>query len=208
MGKYGKTGMCLFLCMVFLSGCGQENVAGKIGSTTLVLDSKGKVTAYLVGNFAREYYSLSELESMVTGEASGYNDNVSAAGQVDAVKVETVELLESDSSKAMITFQYNSVDTYCDYNDVELFYGTVDEAIAAGYALTEEDIFSVKDGSQAQNGYLRQKASKQHVLITEEHIVFYCPYSVTYLSDGAVLNEDGSVDMRACEGTGIILMKK
>lgn len=208
MGKFGKTVMCLFLCMVFLSGCGQANGPDKIESTTLVLNNKGSVTAYLVGNFAREYYSLSELESMVTGEASGYNDNVSVAGQDDAVKVETVELLESDSSKAMITFRYNSVDTYSDYNDVELFYGTVNEAIAAGYALTDEDIFSVKDSSQAQNGYLRQKASKQHVLITGEHIIFYCPYSVTYLSDGAVLNEDGSVDMRACEGTGIILMKK
>ncbi|MCH5343188.1 MAG: hypothetical protein J1E64_04040 [Acetatifactor sp.] len=208
MGKYGKTGMCLFLCMVFLSGCGQANGPDKIESTTLVLNGKGSVTAYLVGNFAREYYSLQELENMVTGEASGYNDNVSVAGQDDVVKVETVELLESDSSKAMITFRYDSVDTYCDYNDVELFYGTVNEAIAAGYALKDEDIFSVKDGSQAQNGYLRQQASKQHVLITQEHIIFYCPYSVTYISDGAVLNEDGSVDMRACEGTGIILMKK
>lgn len=206
MGKYGKVGVCLFLCVVFLSGCGQAKGPDKIESTTLALNGNGSVTSYLVGNFAREYYSLSELENMVTKEAAAYN--ALYAGKAPAVVVETVELLENDKTKATITFQYDSVDTYCNYNGKELFYGTVNEAIAAGYTLTDADITSVKDGSQAQSGYLRQKASKQHVLITEEHIIFYCPYSVTYVSDGAVLNEDGSVDMRACEGTGIILMKK
>lgn len=206
MGKSGKTGVCMLLCALFLSGCGQAGGPDAIGSTTLSVSDKGSLTSYLVGDFAKDYYNLSELESMVTEEANAYNS--SQTGGDSAVEVETVELLESDSSKVMIKLQYDSVDTYRAYNGVDLFYGTVEEAIAAGYPLTNVALTSVKDGSQAENGYLQQKASKQHILITEEPIVFYCPFGVTHFSAGAVLNKDGSVDMSGCEGTGIILMKK
>lgn len=204
MKKIGKTGLCLLLCAAFLTGCGQAEGPDTITDTTLSVGRKGTVTSYLVGGFARDYYDISELETMVKEETAAYN--ASSGGEEDAIEVASVELLESDPSRVMIHLEYDSVESYCGYNDTKLFYGTVEEAAAAGYPLSEPMV-SVKDGSEAAEDFLRL-ALKQHVIVTDEPILFYCPYSVAYLSEGAVLNEDGSVDMSGCQGTGIILMKK
>ncbi len=71
MGGNGKRGVCLLLCILCLAGCGRANGPDEVKSTALSVDDRGRVTSYLVGNFAREYYSLPELERMVTEEADG-----------------------------------------------------------------------------------------------------------------------------------------
>ncbi|MCM1044645.1 MAG: hypothetical protein NC417_03960 [Candidatus Gastranaerophilales bacterium] len=215
MRKHRKALGCLFICFLMLSGCGRAKGPETIEDTTFSIDADGKVTVYLVGYFGRDYYSLSELTNMVKVEASEYN---ASRGGEPFVEVSQVELLENDSSKAMILFSYDSADTYSDYNEGSLFYGTVSQAFSDGYALAATPLNNVKDGTLATESYLRQNAAEQHILILdpsaepqeeqEEHIFVYCPYSVTYLSEGAVLNDDGSVDVAGCEGACYILMKK
>ncbi len=119
-----------------------------------------------------------------------------------------MELLEGDPSKATITLQYDSVADYRSYNQADLFYGTVEEAVRAGYLTEETLLLDAGDGGGIRLGDLGEKVSGRHVLISEEPILFYCPYRVTHYSDGVVLNQDGSADLGACEGRGILLLKK
>lgn len=218
MRKYRNVWGCLLICLLVLTGCGQSKGPGTIEGTTLSLDTAGKVTVYLVGNFGRDYYSLPELTGMVKEEAAEYN---ASHGGEEAVTVSNVEILEHDSSKAMILFQYDSAETYSDYNGANMFYGTVSEAAERGYALASTPLTSVKDGTLATESYLNQNAAGQHIFIydysaerldagesEQESLTVYCPYKVTYLSEGAVLNDDGSVEIGGCENVCYILMKK
>ncbi len=204
MGKYLKVGICLCFCLFTLAGCGQAEGPETVEDTTLSVSGEGKITAYLVGDFGKAYYSLAELTDMVKVEAAGYN---TSSGNAD-VEVLKVELLESDNSKVVIQFQYSGSEAYSAYNEASLFYGTVSEAFGEGYSLSSSVLTAVADGTPATESYLSQDAAGQHILITDERAIFYCPYKVLYLSKGAVLNDDGSVDTRACEGESIILMKK
>ncbi len=207
MIKYLRTGACFLFCILAIGGCGQAKLPDSIDTDTLSVNSRGEVTSYLVRDFEKEYYDLSELTSMAMGEAAQYN-TAHAAGNGTPVTVQTIERLEEGSPRVRMMYLYDSAETFSSYNDKELFFGTVQEAVSENYPFTENPLSSVKDGTLVTDAWLKQEALGKHILITDEKAVIYCPYKVTHISGGAVLNEDGSVDATQAEDPVYILMKK
>ena len=123
----------------------------------------------------------------------------------DAAFSEAVELL-ADGSKVMVQHVYNDSTVYEDYNGQELFFGTVSEALLAGYDLSAL-LTAVKDGAPLSQEELMKKPDKTHVLITDVKADIYCPYKVTHVGDGVVYREDGSVNTGEVDGIVVILMK-
>lgn len=189
---------------LLLVGCGQEKGPDEVDTTSIVIDSRGGVVSYLVDDeFDREYYVLSDLTSMVIEEAAAYNTE-HQQGETSPVTVDGVEAFD-DGTRVVVTQRFDSAETFADFNGAILFYGTVEQALGEGYDL-EVSLTGAKDGA-AFAGERLLEAPQQHVLITDQKAVIYCPAKVTYVSDGVALNADGSVDTGETEGLAVIVMK-
>lgn len=206
MNKYRikGIGVCM-LVILMLAGCGQAKLPDAIEVTSLVVTDKGEVTSYLVGEFEKEYYSISELTTMAVNEAAEYNTE-HQTGTTIPVTVEKAEALENDADKVILTYKYDSTESFMGYDESILFYGTVSEAADAGYDLNVI-LKNVKDGTLLSEAQLLQETDR-YLLITDEKAKIYCPKKVTHVSDGAVYEEDGTVDGTQAESTIYILMKK
>ncbi|MCM1192588.1 MAG: hypothetical protein NC123_07800 [Butyrivibrio sp.] len=196
------------LLAVVLAGCGQTGVRETVESTTISVDRNGGMIYYLTGEFDRDYYSLSELSAMTAAEVEEFNRDT---GEEGAVAVEKVETLKEDESRILIVWRFDGYKSFNEFNEKfnkkfgSFFYGTVEEAFQQGY-IKDALLKSTKDDSVKTEEQLKQEGTKK-LIVTEGKAVIYCPAGVTYLSPGAVLNEDGSVDASAADGTVYILMK-
>ena len=166
----------------------------------------GEVTEYLVGEFGAERYNISELSSMAAEEAAIYN-TANQTGSTTPVKLEKVEALEDGSGRVGIVYQYDSAESYTGFNEGSLFYGTVGEAIAQEYAVNI-DLVSAggKDGGIFTSDQLKQAVDRR-LIIAPYGVYIYCPGKVEYISDNAVMAEDGSVNATAAEEPVYILLK-
>lgn len=200
-----KKGICVaLLCLaaVLLAGCGQTGVPEVLEATSISVDKNGRMTYYLVGEFDRDYYDLSELTAMATEEAAEFSGT---AGDDAPVKVNRVETLQNDPGKVLIVYEFDGSDSFNRFNGSSFFYGTVDEAAGQGY-LSGVTLHSVKDGQTVTETVIRQDGTKK-MIITDERALIYCPAKAAYLSEGAILKEDGSVDALGAEGRVYILIQ-
>ncbi len=190
------------LLAVLLAGCGQAGVPEVVETTTISVNKKGEVAYYLVGEFDKDYYKLSELSAMASDEAAEFSGNDSENPKVTVSRVET---LQNDATRVLIVYQFDSCLSFSEFNEGNFFYGTVGEADGKGL-MDGAVLKSVKDGSVTTEEQIRQEGAKK-LIVTDEKAAIYCPAKVTCLSEGAVLNEDGSVDTTAAETTVYILME-
>lgn len=206
LNKNVRTGLCVFTCTVlFLTGCGQTKVPAEVNATSLAITAKGVVTSYLVDVLDKNYYDVAGLTEMALEEVTDYNTE-HQKGETVPVTMEKVETFEG-SDKVVVTHRYDSADTYADFNESFLYYGTVSDAVGYACDTLDPNLVSVKDGTRITEEQL-QNVQNRHVLITDARAVIYCPYGVDYMSNGAVYREDGTVDASNAEGIVMILMKK
>lgn len=192
------------LAALFLAGCSQVKLPEVIDEPTISVGKDGKISAYVVEQFEKEYYSISELADMAVAEAGEYNAK-KQQGEVIPVVVEKVELVTDRSDKAMVVYQFDNARTYTDYSENRLFYGTVADAVEEKHDL-DVVLYDVKDNTILSKDQLLANTDK-HMIITDARAVIYCPGKVAYVSEGAVCNQDGSVDATLAEGTIYILLK-
>lgn len=188
---------------VLLSGCGRTAVPRTVEEPTLVISEDGSVTAYLVGKFDKSYYDPDELTAMARAEAEDFGESAVGAAPVT---VESVQVSQDGSGRVVVTYAFGSTTSYEGFIGDRLFYGTPAEAIESGYGIGVT-LQSVKGAAPLTREDLLQQA-KRHLVITDAAVSVYCPEKVEYLSEGAVLNEDGSVDTSQADGLVYILLKK
>ena len=182
--------------MLSLAGCGKAaKLPETVVNTSLVVEKDGKVVSYLVNTFDKDFYSLDGLTQMVQEEAEEFNAAHGDAAE-PPMAVKTVQMLEDADTES-----------YADYNEQELFYGTRVEALAEGISV-DLGLVSAADGTPAEEQKLNKALDKNHMIITNASAYIYCPYPVLYLSEGVVMGEDGYVDASQSDGVVTILMKK
>lgn len=200
------------VCILNLTGCGEAAAPEPISTSTIVLDADGSFTQCRVEPFDREYYQLSELESMLRQEVQEY---VSGAGGQSAdggqpVSVEQVSSLEGDSSQAVVALHFADSQVYEDYmaevdqEPCELFYGTVRQALEKGYDLAGS-LLDAKKGTVIASEQLDKYMDKP-VLVFEDALQIRCPSKVLYCSGNVSLTDAGYAES-AGEGLKYILMK-
>lgn len=194
------------ILVLSLSGCGQTaKLPEEVVNTSLVVEKDGKVISYLVNTFDKEFYSLDGLEEMVKNEAEEFNAAHTDTPE-EVLTVKTVQAL-GDGSMVQVVQEFDSADSYAEYNDQDLFYGTRVEALAQGSPVNKE-LVNAADGTPADPDKLEKVLEKGHLIITNASAYIYCPYPVLYISEGVVMGEDGSVDASQSDGVVTILMKK
>ena len=209
MKRFGKLMAFLCLCAVLLPGCGQAGakVPDVVDTPSIAVDGEGGVTLWQVGLFDRADYVVSELQTMAVEEAARFNTGM---GKEAAVAVEKVEALEDGSGKVVVTYQFDGWQSCTEFMksqfvEEQFFCGTVGEAFTRGYG-TGAAVKSVKDGSVLTEEQLRTD-TENRLVITDMKVNVYCPGKVNYISEGAEVNEDGSVNTSSAEGTVYILYK-
>lgn len=190
------TAVCLILGGVFLAGCEQqEKVYVPVTSNTLEVTEDGRLIAYIVENFDKDYYDINELKQMVDSEIAEYNKEkaalVTEAGRAPVI-VDKVMMAEDGSQKAVVALNFQSGAVYEDYMGEEVFFGTVTEAIAAGYEL-EGVLKKVKNGEALIGDKLRKNGEKM-ILIVGDDVVVRTYNDVQYLSNNATLTTNGYVN--------------
>ena len=181
--------------MLSLAGCGKAaKLPETVVNTSLVVEKDGKVVSYLVNTFDKDFYSLDGLTQMVQDAAE------------PPMAVKTVQMLE-EGATVQVVQEFADTESYADYNEQELFYGTRVEALAEGISVGL-GLVSAADGTPAEEQKLNKALDKNHMIITNASAYIYCPYPVLYLSEGVVMGEDGYVDASQSDGVVTILMKK
>lgn len=205
-GRGYRAALCgLCLVMLLLTGCGQVKTPEDLSVPAISVSSKGEVTAWLVEDFDKDYYNLSELSSMVAQEAAAFNSSHRTADDADAMKVVSITETEDGSQKVVLVLQFADTAAYSEYMGMDLFYGTVTDAHTAGCNL-DVTLTSVKDGTMIDKIGIYERGTS-HILIVQDKVRIYGPAKPQYLSAGAVMNEDGSVEASAAEEYTYIIMK-
>ena len=127
MKKFGQVLLLLLLC-VGVSGCGTSY---KADESTVFVRKDGKIVSTDVEDFDEKTYDKDGLEKYVKNEISAYNDK-NGKGSVSLKKLEFAD------NKATLTIAYNTASDYEKFNDMELFTGSIAEALAQGYAFDGE----------------------------------------------------------------------
>lgn len=206
MRGHGRTGMLLSvltcLCMMLLGGCGSVALPEEILQPSLAISESGEVTAWIVEDFTQNYYRLEELEGMVREEIADFNMRYQQKGYT--ASVEKVAMT-AEGKKAMVELLFDTTEAYEAYSGSVLFYGTVQEAVLAGFHLDKQFVEAGKDVKAAQEEILQRRDG--HILITNDKACIYGTQRPKYLSENAILNEDGSVCASSSDEYIYIIMK-
>ena len=122
MKKFGQIVLVFLLSVGMFTGCGTSYKADE--STVFVLKD-GKIVSTDVENFDEKTYDKDGLKEYVKNEIDTYND--------------------TGEKKATLTIAYRTAEDYQKFNDMELYTGSVAEALAAGYSF-DGSFASVKNG--------------------------------------------------------------
>lgn len=201
--------MVLLLSTLLLAGCSEETaVYVPVTENTIEVTEDGRLIGYIVEPFEKEYYDITELDTMVRSEIDEYNsakqDLVTEAGRVP-ILVEKVMMAEDGSSKAVVALNFQNAAVYADYMEKEIFAGTVAEAKAAGYDL-ENKLIAVK-GGEAFAGEKIQKEEGKRILILKDAVSVRVNGKVQYLSANAKKTSEGFLDCTADEELKYIIYK-
>ena len=119
MKKFGQIVLVFLLSVGMFTGCGTSYKADE--STVFVLKD-GKIVSTDVENFDEKTYDKDGLKEYVKNEIDTYNEK-NGKGSVSLKKLDTGE------KKATLTIAYRTAEDYQKFNDMELYTGSVAEAL-------------------------------------------------------------------------------
>ena len=147
--------------MLSLAGCGKvAKLPETVVNTSLVVEKDGKVESYLVNTFDKDFYSLDGLTQMVQEEAEEFNAAHGDAAE-PPMAVKAVQML-GDGATVQVVQEFTDTESYADYNEQELFYGTRVEALAEGISV-DLGLVSAADGTPAEEQKLNKALDKNHM---------------------------------------------
>lgn len=136
MKKFKVVALAMLLCVGMLVGCGASYAADE--STVFVLKD-GKIVSTDVEEFDENTYDADGLEEYIDNAIDTYN----AENSKDSVKLKKLTIKDG---KATVIVEYASAADYQKFNDMELYTGSVAEALAAGYSF-DDSFASVENGN-------------------------------------------------------------
>lgn len=176
--------ICLLAVGILLTGllsaCGKRLV---VEDNTVYVQKKGKVTGATLESFDKEYYDEKELRSYVDERVEKYlADNDSKSIKVDNFTIE--------DNVAKLNIIYTSYVDYAKFNGVEIFSGTIPQALAAGYDFKAE-FAAVENGEKGDR-------------ITAEEVTENADYKVVVISEKVNVKVDGTIAFVSSENTRIV----
>jgi hypothetical protein len=126
------------LSLTLLSGCGDTYEATE---STVFVEKDGAILSTDIESFDPSTYDESGLQTYVEEAVSAYTDEHGA----ESVKLKELSFADG---KATLSLEYASVKDYSEFNGIDMFTGSVAEALAAGYTFDGE-YYEFQDGKQS-----------------------------------------------------------
>lgn len=165
--------------LLSLTACGKPL---KVDQNTIYVQKKGKIISAIVQKFDKDYYDAEELNAYVNERVEAYV----STHEKDSVKVEEFSVEEG---VARLNVQYAGYADYAALNEVELFAGTVPQALAEGYDFNDEFV-------KVEDGALGAKATK-------DEIIALADYKVVILSEKLDVKVDGTIAYASVANTSL-----
>lgn len=192
------------LLLSLLSGCGAAKVPEVIEKSTIAISKEGVVSAFIVDSFEKDYYDVNGLKAMAQQEADVYNKQFSLSGKVPVV-VKDAAKVSTNPDNVVLSYEFDTPATYEAFMESRLYYDTLEVAMKARLLDTIK-VYTLKDQQKKELKDLLDGKS-YHVVIAKEPVTYYCPEKVVYVSEGLVVEEDGSVNATGAVGTIYIVTK-
>ena len=115
-----KKRLQIFLIMIIstltFAACGKGSKPDSVVCDTLVIDKSGEITAYITGEFDKDYYKVDELATMAENEVEDYN-STSGAENGNSVVFTGASMCEGAPDRVMVTYSFSDLATYNDFLD-------------------------------------------------------------------------------------------
>lgn len=171
MNKLKSVTFTGLLCAILMTGCGSSLEAD---TNTIYVEKNGKITSVDVEAFDQSYYDETELETFVDEAVNAYNEENGKG----AVKVEELSV---EDGVATLKMQYKTAEDYAGFNGIEMYQGSVVQAVAAGYGF-DTDFVRVSDQTVAGN------ASKEEIYSQDDvKVVVIRAKNIDVKVDGEIL---------------------
>lgn len=172
--------MVFVMALMLLTACGKPFAAD---SNTIYVQKKGKIIGAAVESFDKEYYNAEELQAYVEERVAAYTTE-------HGKKSIEVQEFSVEEGVAKLNMVYAGYEDYATFNEVEMFSGTVAQAMTAGYDF-EDSFLKVEDGK------LSGSANKDQA--TEDF-----EYKVVILNEKVNVKVDGTILYTSADYTSLI----
>ncbi len=193
-----RTLILVLFAGLFLMSCGKENVENKVEaeseivSTTGIQVSKdGSIIETIVEDFSSEYYEEESLKNMILSEVAEFNKNSETDISVEKFQVkgkEVTVIIKYPSAAVYTQFNKN------EYNNKELFYGTIAEAYKDGYSL-DVTLQNVKNEEESIKKDDLLGMGERYILISGEPIKVKTFGKILYIGDHVIPASKNEADM-------------
>ena len=188
----------LLVCTLLLVGCGKRQVENSAASR-MEFQNKGVIKVTSVESFERDYYDEKELEELIEEKA----DDVGKGVKINRFSVK--------GGLATLIITYKTDEDYRAFNEVALFYGTVEEALNEGYDFsTLNGAVSLRDSSHLMTSTYLDTLKDKTVIITPEVGEIHYTKRPLFVTANIQVMEDGQafVSGRVSEeNPGILIME-
>lgn len=165
------------LLALTLSGCQTQSVEDEpITGNAVVITEEGKLISYLVDSFDKDYYDAEELAAMAMQEAKEFSEEMNFSEEPELV-VSGAEVWPE--GQVALIMEFANAKSYAAYYDVDAFYGTVSEAMSAGWSLSGR-LFDTKK---------QTVLSDEKLMDYGEKMIFICSHQVDIRMPGKILAE-------------------
>ena len=172
MKKYSALVLVLIMCVGMLSGCGKSYSTEE--STVFVL-KKGKIVSTDVESFDTSAYSEAALKEYVEQAVAEYT----ATHGKDSVVLKELTCMDG---MATLILEYASAEDYAGFNGIDLYTGSVAEALAAGYRFDSDFAEIGKDSVKECTSSVFMNGEKYKVAIIKANTNLTVPGNICYAS--------------------------
>lgn len=188
----------IFLLAVMMTGCGSNDE--DYDETTVIIDKKGGITHRIVESFDKDYYSEDELRQDINDELTAYcKDKDEKAAQLVS--------LEIKDNVATAEIKFAGCEDYAAFNDVDFFYGTINDAIEKQYP-TDVTLKGRGDDDEPIGKYEFESLGSSKIVVVSEPVLLKLPGKIAYTTANIDVIDDDKAHMDSDSvGVGYIVLK-
>ena len=184
-----------FTLVLSLTACGEVEMAEPYSGNRMIYlaasDSGEKpIRLLLIESFTEQYYDADELYDYALEEVNGFNEENASLSEdgrpMEVISVFDVALPE-ESNCIALDFRFTNGEAYNAYFEKECFYGTVAQAVEAGYSLSEVSFVNTRNGKTLASERL-EKYMDSYIFIYAEDVQVRCADKIAFASSNVTVD--------------------
>lgn len=184
-------------CTMMMGGCALLNKDAEWEpqqSSAISIGEDGTITEYVNDKLDEDYYSASELQTMIEAEVREYNGQ---NGENSVVMKE----FKTEGKDVHLTMEYAAAEDYAQFNHTEFYYGSMINAQIAGY-LFDVTYNEIENGTVAAAGVSGTEVLKNmaaEVMVVTAPLEVIVPGNVIFTSENAEMVSSNDVNASGTE---------